>query len=92
MDINVNDLLCLGNVNIIDIRDTYKYEMGHIPSSINIPYMILMSDYSRFLDKGRVYYIYCQSGVMSKKCTMFLNELGYKAINVIGGYDSYKLG
>lgn len=92
MDINVKDLLCLGNVNIIDIRDKFKYEMGHLPNSINIPYMILMNNYFGFLDKNTVYYIYCQSGVMSKKCTSFLNKLGYKVINVIGGYDSYKNG
>ena len=92
MDINVKDLLSLGNVNIIDIRDKYKYEMGHLPNSINIPYMILMNNYSGFLDKNKVYYIYCQSGVMSKMGTSFLNKLGYKVINVIGGYDSYKIG
>lgn len=92
MDINVKELLCLDNVNIIDIRDKYKYDMGHFPNSINIPYIVLMNNYSGYLDKNRVYYIYCQSGVMSRKCTRFLSELGYKVINVIGGYDSYKMG
>mgnify|MGYP003571384521 FL=1 len=91
MDISVNELMRFDNVNIIDIRDKYKYEMGHIPNSINIPYIILMNSYSRYLDRDNVYYIYCQAGVMSKKCCLLLNELGYKVINVTGGYDAYIL-
>lgn len=91
MDIGVKDLAYLGKANIIDIRDSFKYEMGHIPNSINIPYAILIGNYSRYLDKDKIYYIYCQSGVMSKKCTSFLSELGYKVINIIGGYNEYIL-
>ena len=36
-EISISNLLKLSNPNIIDIRDNYTYNMGHIPNAKNIP-------------------------------------------------------
>lgn len=74
------------NLNIIDLRDMIDYKNGHYISAINIPYNILLSNPSRFLNKNNTYYFYCKSGVRSKKATELLSILGYKVINVKDGY------
>ena len=74
--------------NVIDIRDKIDYENGHYINSINIPYIFLLNDPSRYLDKSITYYIYCTSGVRSKKTCELLSVLGYKVVNVKDGYKS----
>lgn len=72
--------------NIIDIRDSYSYNLGHVYNAVNIPMDILLNNPSKFLNKNDIYYIYCTSGIRSKKICELLKLLGYKVINVIDGY------
>ena len=89
--ISVNDLKKLGNINLIDIRSIEKYNDNHIPGSINIPKILLVKDYYKYLNKNKLYYIYCQRGEQSLKVCRLLNNLGYRTINIIGGYESWIL-
>jgi rhodanese-related sulfurtransferase len=89
--ITVDRLKKLGNINLIDIRSIEKYNSNHISGSINIPKILLVKDYYKYLDKNKVYYIYCQRGEQSLKVCRLLTNLGYKVINVIGGYESWIL-
>ena len=50
-EISISNLLKLSNPNIIDIRDNYTYNMGHLPNAKNIPYYSLLSNYSIYLKK-----------------------------------------
>jgi len=75
--------------NIIDIRDSYKYNLGHMPNAINIPYKELIDNYSKYLNKDTKYYLYCDSGNNSRVLVNKLNKLGYKTINIDGGYNNY---
>ncbi len=77
------------NSCIIDIRDKYEYILGNINNSINIPYNYLLTLPDRYLDYNKIYYIYCDSGSKSRKICLFLSELGYKVVDLIGGYNSY---
>ena len=72
--------------NIIDIRDRLDYYNGHYINSINIPYNVLLSNPSKYLEKNKDYYIYCKSGVRSKKACELLSLIGYNVINVKDGY------
>ena len=53
MDISVNDLLCLDNPNIIDIRGLENYNNNHIPGAKNIPYNSLLIAPSKYLNNDR---------------------------------------
>ena len=83
MDIFFNELKPY--YNVIDIRDKASYNVWHYPNSINIPYTILLNNPSYYLDKNNKYYIYCKSGIRSKKATDLLKILGYDVVNVIDG-------
>ena len=74
---------------LLDIRDKYEYILGHINNSVNVPYnyLILMPD--TYLNFYTTYYIYCDSGSKSRKACIYLKELGYKVVDLIGGYNEY---
>ena len=72
--------------NIIDIRDEYQYKIDHVYGAKNIPMRDLLNNYYIYLNKNETYYIYCTSGVRSKKTCELLSLLGYNVINVIDGF------
>lgn len=89
-NIRTNELKgMIGKVNIIDVRKSYLYNLGSIPSSKNIPSLFLLSNPSKYLDKDSVYYIYCTQGMESLKICEKLSEQGYNVVNVLGGYHDY---
>lgn len=81
----------LDKIKIIDIRDNYLYRMGNIPYSINIPMNFLTMNPENYLNKYDTYYIYCNMGINSKRVCEILTNMGYNVINIIGGYNAYKL-
>ena len=74
---------------IIDIRDNYTYNMGHIKNAINIPYYKLLGNYSRYLNKNQKYYLYCDYGTQSNEISNRLNQFGYNTESIKGGYLEY---
>ena len=79
------------NINIIDIRDNYNYNKGHIPNAINIPESKLLIIPNYYLKRNEIYYIYCKNGTRSSQVVNTLNQLGFKAVNINGGYNNYLL-
>ena len=77
------------NKKILDIRDKYEYLLGHIPKAINIPYNYLLTIPENYLNTYTTYYIYCDSGSKSRKLCSFLSQLGFKVVDLIGGYKEY---
>ena len=91
--ININEISRI-NTNdptniILDIRDKYEYVLSHIIKSINIPYTYLITIPQNYLNFENKYYIYCDSGVKSRKLCEYLSNLGYRCIDLIGGYKAY---
>ena len=79
------------NLNIIDIRNNYNYQLGHIPTATNINKILLKSNPEDYLEKSKTYYIYCESGHTSINVVNTLNKLGYNTVNITGGYHNYLL-
>ena len=79
----------IGRVKIIDIRNRYLYNLGSIPSSVNIPSNFLLMYPDKYLKKDETYYIYCSQGMESSKVCAKLAKQGYDAVNVLGGYHDY---
>lgn len=77
-------------INLIDIRSSTSYKLGNIPYSKNISKNELMFNPEKYLFKDRIYYIYCEKGIQSKNLVTYLNSVGYKCVNLIGGYKNYK--
>ena len=90
--ISINELLKRGNdANIIDIRSNQSYNNNHIPDAKNIPSQTLISNPNKYLERDKTYYLYCQKGTTSIRVCSLLNNLGYKTVNVNGGYEAWIL-
>ncbi len=88
--VQVNGLYELvGQVNLIDVREIQEFKMGTIRTAKNIPMGMLLASPEKYLDKNQTYYLMCQSGGRSGRCTRTLAKQGYDVINVEGGYGSY---
>ena len=91
-EINIENIYeKLNNLNIIDIRDNYLFNIGNIPNSKNIPKNFLLMNTNNYLSFDETYYIYCNYGYDSKKVCNELSNKGYDVINKIGGYNSFKI-
>ena len=91
VNITINELLALKTDNIIDIRSSNQYNLGHLPNAKNIPSMKLLASPEKYLNKDETYYIYCQTGMTSDKICQILRKKNYKLVNVVGGYQSWNL-
>ena len=63
--------------------------MGTIPTAINIPYLLLITNPDLYLKRDEEYYIFCEMGHTSNYCRSELESRGYKVYNVVGGYRKY---
>jgi len=86
--ITFSELKNISNPIIIDIRDNYSYSISHIKNSINIPYYNLLNNYSHYLNKNNINYIYCDVGRQSYEISKRLNSFGYNTKSVLGGFKS----
>ncbi|MBP3460909.1 MAG: rhodanese-like domain-containing protein [Bacilli bacterium] len=89
--ISIRDLLNNNKHNIIDIRSIENYNNNHIPNAINIPFEKLITHPEQYLNKNIMYYIYCRSGITSKKACEILIKMGYRVTNISGGYEEWLL-
>jgi len=80
----------LNNLNIIDIRDNYLFNISKIPNAKNIPMNLLLIKPNFYLNKKETYYIYCNFGVNSKKVCEVLSCKGFDVVSISGGFNQYK--
>lgn len=86
----INDIESLiPNIELIDIRTPEEVATGMIKSAKHIEMMGLTFNADTFLDKDKVYYIYCLSGGRSAMTCMELDKQGYQVVNLEGGIASY---
>ncbi len=93
--INTNELKELLNtetLDLIDIRNNYSYLSGTIENAKNISSNSLIANPSKYLEKNKKYYIFCNNGSSSEFVCNYLYKLGYNVINIVGGYNSYIKG
>jgi len=71
-------------INIIDVRQPDEVATGKISIAQNIPLGLLEFRMNE-LDKNLEYIMVCHSGGRSAQAAMFLEDQGYKAVNMNGG-------
>lgn len=74
---------------LIDLREEKEYREGHIPGAINIVYQGVnetIIDYP----KDVVLIFYCDRGNASLLLGRHYSRLGYKVVNVYGGFRAYR--
>lgn len=74
----------------LDVRTENEFNQGHIPDSLNIPVDELRSRLDE-LPREKPIAAYCQVGQRGYLATRILNQSGFQAVNVSGGYKTYRL-
>ncbi|MDP3980907.1 MAG: FAD-dependent oxidoreductase [Chlamydiota bacterium] len=74
---------------LIDVRDTGEYEREHVPGAMNIPLDTLRAKLPT-IPKDRKILLYCSVGQRSYYATRVLRLNGLNALNLSGGFQTYK--
>jgi NADPH-dependent 2,4-dienoyl-CoA reductase/sulfur reductase-like enzyme/rhodanese-related sulfurtransferase len=75
------------DAQFVDVRTADEFAGGSLPRAINIPVDELRE---RFWELDRVdTVVYCQVGQRGYVATLVLNELGFRAVNLDGGYKTW---
>ncbi len=91
--VSVSDLqrLLSSKINLVDVREVYEYQSGHIRGAKNIPMGNLIRHAERLLKKDEAYYMICQSGSRSGRTCDILAKQGYQVINVSAGMGMFSM-
>ena len=79
-------------VRIVDLREAWKYNSGHIPNSVNVPFSEITSFrlQAEAVDKEFRVIIYDETGMRSQNAYSLFENIGYKKVQILeGGYDSW---
>ncbi|MFM1825482.1 MAG: hypothetical protein RLZZ37_117 [Actinomycetota bacterium] len=83
----IDELIKSGYV-LVDVRTKDEYDQNDLPGSINIPLDELRE---RHLEIGsKKVLIHCQVGLRGHTASMLLNQLGYEAKNLSGGFLTWR--
>lgn len=89
--IRINELLHLINkpgIIIFDVRNREEYRRSHFKNAINLHNSDEIVMYLRN-KRAREIIVYCDRGVKSMQIVKEINNKGYNARSLIGGYNSY---
>ncbi len=75
---------------LLDVRTPQEFSQGHIPGALNIPVDDLRGRLGE-LPRQRQLAVYCQVGQRGYLATRILQQAGFPAANIGGGYKTYKL-
>ena len=71
---------------LLDVREEYEYQDGHIKGAINLPLREILEKKDT-LPKDKDIYVYCRSGHRSADAVNFLKSLGFEKVhNIEGGF------
>nr|WP_299338953.1 rhodanese-like domain-containing protein [Allomuricauda sp.] len=80
------------DVQLVDVRTTKEYELGHIEDAINFDVKDSLAFLKQIstLDKEEPVYLYCKKGGRSNRAVQILKEKGFHTIfDYSGGYDDW---
>ncbi|NVM98356.1 rhodanese-like domain-containing protein [Arthrobacter sp. SDTb3-6] len=86
MNVTVEELP--GDAVILDVREDYEWEAGHIDGAVHIP-MEQLPERLDSLDPDVDVNVICRTGGRSFRATTWLTENGYSAFNVVGGMGAW---
>ncbi len=74
---------------VVDVRERYEFDGGHVPSAVHIPMSVIPLRMDELTKKEPVWLI-CESGNRSWQATDYLTRHGYSVINVEGGTSAWR--
>jgi len=84
------EMIEAGHVQVIDSREPYEYDEGHIEGAVNIPHMATLPRGGELAKDSAVLFI-CKSGQRSALAAEFASALGLTDLyNVEGGMTAWQ--
>ncbi len=81
----------LTDYTLLDVRTPEEFASGHLENAVNINwYDADFIEQLKDVPKEHTLYVYCKKGGRSAEATALLDSLGFKAIDLTGGYDAYQ--
>jgi rhodanese-related sulfurtransferase len=85
---NVDVEIIGAEAKVLDVREDYEWEAGHIEGALHIP-MNDLPERVEELDPDEDVYVICRSGGRSFRVAQWLVGNGYSAMNVSGGMGAW---
>lgn len=82
------EMLEAGDVQVIDVREDYEHEAGHIPGTRHIDLPQLQGE-AGSLDQAKPVVFYCRSGDRSSMPAQAFRNSGWDAYNLDGGLAAW---
>lgn len=82
------ELLASGDAQVIDVREDYEHEAGHIPGTRHIDLPELQGQ-AGSLDQSKPVVFYCRSGDRSAMPAAAFRASGWDAHNLAGGLTAW---
>jgi molybdopterin/thiamine biosynthesis adenylyltransferase/rhodanese-related sulfurtransferase len=91
-ELTPDDLLDrIARVTILDVREPDEFQSGAIPGALLLPRGVLERDIATVVtDPGVDLVLYCSGGSRSALAALVLQEMGYRASSLAGGFESWK--
>jgi len=74
---------------IIDVREDYEWEGGHVAGAQHITLGTLTERLSELPSKDEEFYVICHGGGRSNRAAEYLRQNGYQAKNIAGGTSAW---
>jgi hydroxyacylglutathione hydrolase/adenylyltransferase/sulfurtransferase len=87
-EISADRVASMDGVQLIDVREDYEYEAGHIPGSRNIEVNELTAA-ADSLDREKPVVFYCRSGDRSSMPAEAYAASGWEAYSIEGGLNAW---
>ncbi|MXP51009.1 oxygen-dependent tRNA uridine(34) hydroxylase TrhO [Pantoea sp. SoEX] len=86
----VNEMINDPEVTIVDIRNSYEYEIGHFETAIKIPYNTFREQLHKVIEilknyKNEKIVLYCTGGIRCEKASAWMIYNGFKQVYQIRG-------
>jgi rhodanese-related sulfurtransferase len=81
----------VSDVVIIDVREKYEWNLGHVPEAIHIPVGSIRDQITTAVpDKNAKIGVYCAAGIRAGTAKQALCALGYRNVRNLGGFGTVR--
>lgn len=88
-EVDVSDVHAMKDAVILDVRNASEFSQGHVPDATNVAYLQLPNRLDE-VPKGGPIFVNCRSGFRSARAVSYLNEHGFEATNIAGGFMAWE--